>query len=282
MTLKPGLYIVSTPIGNIRDITFRAIETLTNSNIIICEDTRISRKLLEKYQISVPLKVYNDHSDIKDRDLICSHIMQNKVVSLISDAGTPTISDPGYKLVQTILKHKLYFDIIPGVSSPIAALTLSNMPSDKFYFAGFIPKTKLAKEHMFRSLITLNASLIFFESSNRILDSIEVALNIFGDNRIACVTRELTKMHQESNSGTLLELRNRYSKNKIRGEIVLIISGQQIQNNEQNNNKIIELIRLCLSEQLSAKTATKIAHMQFKNQFSKKDVYKIVNNIYIN
>ena len=224
MIFKPGLYIVSTPIGNLDDITFRALETLKNSTIILCEDTRISRKLLAKHNIKTKLQIYNDHSDSQEREVICTLIDNGAVVSLISDAGTPLISDPGYKLVRQLRKLNYHIDVIPGVSALTAAIAISGLPSDRFLFAGFLPKTIEGKKKIFTELVNTKATLIFFETASRIERSLHTALDILG-NREVCVARELTKFHQEVKSGLIENVINFYKQNIIKGEIVLLVSG---------------------------------------------------------
>ncbi|MCZ6914011.1 MAG: 16S rRNA (cytidine(1402)-2'-O)-methyltransferase, partial [Rickettsia endosymbiont of Ixodes persulcatus] len=200
MILKPGLYIVSTPIGNFEDITLRAISTLKNSDIILCEDTRISQKLLAKHDMHTKLQIYNDHSDKKDREHIISLIKAGNIVSLISNAGTPLISDPGYKLSRDLRMLNCHIDVIPGVSAPITALTLSALPTDRFLFHGFLPKTTESKKKVFSELVNLKATLIFFETAPRLINTLSVAKEILGNQEI-CVARELTKLYQEIKTG---------------------------------------------------------------------------------
>ena len=279
MLLKPGLYIVSTPIGNFDDITIRALDTLKKSNIILCEDTRISRKLLDKYEIKTKLSVYNDHSDDTQRKNICKHIDNGDVISLISDAGTPLISDPGYKLVRELKNLGYLVDIIPGVSSPIAALTLSGLETDRFLFGGFLPKTIIGKEKVFSSFATMEATLIFFDTAKRLPQSLLVALRILG-NREICVARELTKFYQEVKTGTLDKITEFYQTNHIKGEVVLVISRNQIfRDIESITKNLEELLKLHLSKGLTAKTITSIAYQQFHKFYNKNEIYNIVNKM---
>lgn len=276
MQTKPGLYIVSTPIGNLNDISLRAIDTLKSSSVVFCEDTRVSQKLLEKHKINTILKVYNDNSDVQTRGFVKSLITQGKVVSLVSDAGTPLISDPGYKLVRELRNSGLHVDIIPGPSALIAALTLSGLPTDKFYFAGFIPKTTLGKEKLFSSLIQLNCSLIFYDTSPRIVDSLEVAFKIFG-NRLANVSRELTKLYQESNTKTLSELIEYYQLYPPRGEIVFIIDGRDV--NEISIEELEQDISKLIKQGISAKSASDKVFKRCGDKISRKEIYKIANKV---
>ncbi len=276
MQIKPGLYIVSTPIGNLNDISFRAIDTLKSSSVVFCEDTRVSQKLLEKHKIKAILKVYNDNSDTQTRSYIKDLISAGKVVSLISDAGTPLISDPGYKLVRELRNSGVDVDVIPGASALIAALTLSGLPTDKFYFAGFIPKTAVGKEKLFHSLAQLNCSLIFYDTSPRIVDSLEIAFKVFG-NRLANVSRELTKMYQESNTKPISELLEYYQLHAPKGEIVFIVDGNDVSeiSIEQLEKDIFKLIE----KGSSAKSASDEIFKLHADKFSRQEIYKIANRV---
>ncbi|NRB10975.1 MAG: 16S rRNA (cytidine(1402)-2'-O)-methyltransferase [Rickettsiaceae bacterium] len=276
MNLKPGLYLVSTPIGNLNDITLRAINTLKNSDTILCEDTRISRKLLEKHEISNPLLVYNDKSNEKRRLEIAKMIDNDKVISLISDAGTPLISDPGYKLVKQLKQDGYFVEVIAGICSPIAALTVSGMPTDRFTFLGFLPKTLAAKEKLFTEFKELDTTLIFFETSNRLLSSLEIAIQVLG-NREACVAREMTKIFQETKLDLLTNLYDYYKLHQPRGEIVLLISGKG--ESEISIKQITAELLLQLQQNNSAKTATDIIYQKYKNNFSRNEIYKIANKL---
>ncbi|MGI4775702.1 MAG: 16S rRNA (cytidine(1402)-2'-O)-methyltransferase [Janthinobacterium lividum] len=279
MISRAGLYIVSTPIGNLQDITLRAIETLKESDVIFCEDTRISKILLAKHNISTKLRVYNDHSDIKEREMICHLINQGMKVSLISDAGTPLVSDPGYKLVKELKQKNYYVDVVPGVSSLITALTISQLPSDRFLFAGFLPKTVDKKKKLFEQLSNIEATLIFFEAALRLDESLKIAREIYGD-REACVARELTKFYQEAKFDLLSEIIKFYEQNPPRGEIVLLISGQQAQLDQEHLLcEVTSYITKCFAEGLSTKDITQKAYKRFNDFYLKKELYKIANNL---
>ena len=276
MNFRPGLYIVSTPIGNLNDITIRAIETLKNSDIIFCEDTRISAKLLAKHNITGSLSIYNDKSDETTRKYIIKNIEAGKVVSLISDAGTPLISDPGYKLVREVKEKGYFIDIAPGVSAPIAALTLSGLPSDRFIFAGFLPKTDIGKEKVFLEFAEVDATLIFFDRSTRIVDSLQAALKILG-NREANVSRELTKLFQESRTSDIESLIKYYSHNLPKGEIVLLISGKK--SLESSEEKLITEIKNLLILDTHTKDITQQLFQKYHKHYKKSKIYKICNSL---
>ncbi|MDR0296791.1 MAG: 16S rRNA (cytidine(1402)-2'-O)-methyltransferase [Rickettsia sp.] len=279
MIFKPGLYIVSTPIGNLDDITFRALETLKNSTVILCEDTRISRKLLAKHNIKTKLQIYNDHSDYQAREVICTLIDNGAIVSLISDAGTPLISDPGYKLVRQLRELNYHVDVIPGVSALTTAITISGLPSDRFLFAGFLPKTIEGKKKVFTELASIKATLIFFETASRIEQSLHTAFAVFG-NREVCVARELTKFHQEVKLGLIENVINFYKQNIIKGEIVLLISGTSEETNAATlADDFKKFIHLYLSKGWSARSITDMANENFGRSYSKKEIYAMVNKI---
>lgn len=276
MIFKSGLYIVSTPIGNLDDITLRALETLKSSDVILCEDTRVSHKLLAKYNIKGTLRVYNDSSDAQVRNYVQELIAAGKVVSLISDAGTPLISDPGFKLVRDLKNSDIHIDVVPGPCAAIAALTLSGLATDKFFFAGFLPKTREGKIAAFKSCMNLGCTIIFYDTAKRLLSTLEIAHEIIG-NRKANVARELTKLYQESKTCSLSELIDHYRQNTLKGEIVLSISGEA--------DDIISLdtlhleIEKLLSQNVSAKNVTDTIYEQNRDKFSRGEIYKLVNQL---
>lgn len=273
MKPKPGLYIVSTPIGNMLDITYRAIETMRGSDYIFCEDTRVTKKLLEKHLIKAKLSIYNDHSDNEVRNYIKKLIDDGCVVSLVSDAGTPLISDPGYKLVREMQASGYFVDIAPGVSSPIAAITLSGMPSDRFLFNGFLPRTTESKAKIFEELQNLKATLIFFETANRLIASLEVALSILGD-REAVVAREITKLYQTVKRDKISGLISFFGENILKGEIVLLISGEAITGKVENLDAEIKEL---LAKKLSTKDTVSILYKKYPS-YNKTAIYNAIKN----
>lgn len=279
MIFKPGLYIVSTPIGNLDDITLRAIETLKNSTIILCENTRNSQKLLAKHNIKSKLEIYNDYSNEITRENICAYIDEGHIISLISDAGTPLISDPGYKLLRELKDKNYHIEAIPGVSSPIVALTLSTFPTDRFLFAGFLPKSQEKKKKFFEEFLNIKATLIFFETANRLNQSLEIASQIFGSREI-CVARELTKLYQEIKVGDVEEIREFYIKHPPKGEVILLISPQRKEEDVVALTLNLEqLLKSYFIQGLSAKNATEMAYNDFKSHYSKKEIYYMANKL---
>lgn len=273
--LKPNIYIVSTPIGNLSDISLRAIEILRSVNLIACENTRNVQKLLGKFDIKTKLMCYNDFSSDLERKKIFNAIEEGNSVALVSDAGTPLISDPGYKLIKEAMDLNIGIDIAPGVSAPIAALTLSGMPSDKFIFTGFLPKTSFKRLKLFKELDSLNYTLIFFESPNRIKASIEDLYNYYGDVEIAIV-REITKIYQEVIRGRVLSVIEKLKTREIKGEIVLLIGGNREKNiTEEEVISILE--KLILSH--SAKDAVTIFMEEYTHSYSRREIYEMVNKL---
>ena len=218
MKAKAGLYIVATPIGNLGDITLRALDTLKSCDVIACEDTRVSRKLLSSYSIDKPVISYHDHNADQMRPHILDRIMTGQAVALISDAGTPLISDPGYKLVRDCYEADLHVTFLPGPSAVLAGLVLSGMPSDRFLFAGF------ADKGAYSELSSLNMTLIFFESAKRLKKTLkEMAHGL--PNRNVAVVREITKLFEEVRRGSFEELGQYYEENgSPKGEVVLVLS----------------------------------------------------------
>ena len=219
--LQPGLYIVATPIGNLGDVTKRAADVLARCDAIACEDTRVTQKLIRHLGISRPLWRYDDHASPADRARLIES-MQSRAVALVSDAGTPLVSDPGYRLVREARAAGVPVTRLPGPSAPVVALTLSGLPSDRFLFAGFLPQKDKAREDMLRELATVPATLIFFDTAPRLAKSL-AAIAMVLPGREVSVARELTKLHEECRTGTPGELAAHYAEHPPRGEIVLLI-----------------------------------------------------------
>ncbi|MGL4093450.1 16S rRNA (cytidine(1402)-2'-O)-methyltransferase [Agrobacterium cavarae] len=222
--LENALYLVATPIGNLGDITLRALETLSSADVLACEDTRVTRILLERYGIRNRPYAYHEHNAQEVGPRLIAALEAGKSVALVSDAGTPLVSDPGYRLGQLALDAGYRVVPIPGASAPLAALVGSGMPSDAFLFAGFLPVKDRGKRDRFAELSKIPATLIFFESPHRIGASVRVAAEVLGRDRRAVVCRELTKTFEEFRRGTLGELADYYDEDRtVKGEIVLLV-----------------------------------------------------------
>jgi 16S rRNA (cytidine1402-2'-O)-methyltransferase len=221
--LPGGLYILATPIGNSRDVSLRALDVLKGCDVIAAEDTRVTSKLLSIHGISRPLIPYNDHNAPEMRPRILARLAAGEAVVLVSDAGTPLVSDPGYKLVRAVVEAGANVVAIPGPSAVLAGLTLSGLPSDRFLFAGFLPSREGERRSALEELKPVRATLIFFESAQRLADSLSAMAAVLGD-RPAAMTRELTKMHEEVRRGTLSELAAHYEKGGApKGEVTLLV-----------------------------------------------------------
>ncbi len=222
--LKAGLHIVATPIGNLRDITLRALETLAGADLIACEDTRVTRKLLQRYAIATPLTPYHEHNAAQARPLLLRRIADGAAVALVSDAGTPLVSDPGFKLVRAVQDAGFAVTTLPGASSLLAALTLAGLPTDQFLFAGFLPSKHAARRTRIAELSRIPATLVLFETGPRAAAALGDLADELGENRQAALCRELTKLHEEVSRGSLKMLAQACTNNEPRGEIVLVIA----------------------------------------------------------
>ena len=222
-TVAPGLYLVSTPIGNLRDITLRALDTLRAADLIACEDTRVTRKLLTAHGIQGRLTAYHDHNAAEAGPALIARIEAGEVVALVSDAGTPLISDPGFRLVGEANARGVPVTVLPGASAPLAALVLSGLPADRFHFAGFPPPRQAARRHFLRALADIDATLVLLESPRRLGVALADMKEVLGP-RPAAVARELTKLHEEVVRGDLRSLAGKYAaEGPPRGEIVVLV-----------------------------------------------------------
>lgn len=220
----PGLYLVATPIGNLADITLRALWVLQLADVLLCEDTRVTRKLLSAYGIPARLVAYHEHNAHAMRDTVLEHLAAGKRVALVSDAGTPLISDPGYRLVVDAHAAGHHVTSLPGASSVTLALTLAGLPTDRFLFAGFLPAKAQARRQAIAELAAIPATLVLLEAPHRLPESLAALAETMGG-REAAIARELTKRHEEVRKATLAELAAHYaSEGAPKGEIVLVIA----------------------------------------------------------
>lgn len=268
--LKSGLYVVATPIGNLRDITLRALDVLKAADLIACEDTRVSRKLLSAYEIGGKLMSYNDFSDDEKRGAITAAIASGQAVALISDAGSPLVSDPGYRLVQDCYDLGLMVTVIPGASSVIAALQLSGLPSDHFTFIGFLPAKSKARQDCLLGWRDHPATIIAFETAPRLVDSLNDIARIFGNRQIA-VIREISKLFEQVRRGLLYDMAAHYAKEgPPKGEIVLVISGAE--QTSFTDDALGDMIRQALKS-MSLKDAA--AHVTAISGLPKSKIYNM-------
>jgi 16S rRNA (cytidine1402-2'-O)-methyltransferase len=221
---KPGLYVVATPLGNIFDISFRAVHILKKAKYIFAEDTRQSRKLLNFYGVKTPTTACHEYNE--DSPSIVAKIDRNHIYALISDAGTPLISDPGYRIVNWCLEHRIDVFPVPGACAPLAGLSAAGLPTDSFAFYGFLPPKTRARRSSLENMQNAKSTAVFLESPERLLNSLEDMLKILGD-RHCCVCREITKIFEEFRRGNLSELIDHFSQNRPKGEFVIIVSGNK-------------------------------------------------------
>jgi 16S rRNA (cytidine1402-2'-O)-methyltransferase len=225
-TTVPGtLYLVATPIGNLEDMTFRAIRVLQEADLIAAEDTRRTRHLLDHYQISRPLTSYHDHNKERRSPQLVEALLSGRSVALVSDAGTPGISDPAFHLVRLAIGENVPVVPVPGPTSLAAALVASGIPPDRFVFEGFLPTRPGKRRSRLQTLAEDERTIIIFESPHRLYKTLESVLEVMGD-RYAAVARELTKKFEEISRGTVSQLLERYSRKKPKGEIVIVLAGR--------------------------------------------------------
>jgi 16S rRNA (cytidine1402-2'-O)-methyltransferase len=222
MSLEPGLYVAATPIGNLKDVTYRVVEALKAADLILCEDTRQTAKLCAAYAIATPREAYHDHNAEAARPRILEKLAAGARICLVSDAGTPLISDPGLKLVRAARAAGVKVTPLPGPSALVAALSAAGAPTDRFFFAGFPPAKAAARDAFFASHARVDATLVYYESATRLGESLAAMASAFGE-RQAIVAREITKIHEEFSAGALAALADRYRTAAPKGEIVVLV-----------------------------------------------------------
>ncbi len=266
------LYIVATPIGNLQDISQRAVQTLKNVDFIAAEDTRTSGVLLKHFAISTPCIAYHQHNEKKASQMLLDKLLAGQDIALISDAGTPLISDPGYVLVSLAQKKGIQVVPIPGASAIMAALSASGLPTDRFLFVGFLPAKTQGREKVLKALQGFDASMVFYESCHRIEKTIASMIKVFGEQRQVCFARELTKQFETIKLTTLLELQSFMAADDFqkKGEIVLIVAGHEQQNTIDYSE--LDRLLLLLLKNMSASHAAKVASQYF--ELAKKTCYQ--------
>jgi len=263
--------IVSTPIGNLKDITLRAIETLKSVDLILAEDTRIAKKLLNHFSINNTLESFNDkNEDLKNENLI-KDLKEGKNIAIISDAGTPLISDPGFKLIRSAREENIKVTPVPGCTALIAGLSASGISSDKFTFLGFLPRTKIKRRKNLRQLVHKQETLIFFESVHRIASTIEDMKDLFGQERKAVLCKEITKIYESFIGNNFMEITDfiKEHQDKLKGEFTIIVEGnRELSIDLQKIDKILDI----LQSQISSKDAIKICSII--TGYKKSTIYK--------
>jgi len=268
--LVPGLHVTSTPIGHLSDISLRAVNALAAADEILCEDTRVTGKLLQRYGISNRLVPYHDHNAAKLRPRILGELQAGKAMVLVSDAGTPLVSDPGFKLARAVIEAGLPLHVIPGASAPLAALTLSGLPSDRFMFSGFLPEKQGERRRFLTELKAVPATLIFFESPRRIEAALADIAEVLGPRSIA-VARELTKLHEEALRGGPVDVAALLAgREAVKGEITLVVAppGEAA---PPEPEEIDAALREAASTMPAGRAAAEVAH---RFGIAKKELYE--------
>lgn len=254
--LQPGLYIVATPIGNLGDLSPRAVGILSKANLVLAEDTRVTGKLLKHMGAKTPMRRYDDHSRDADRNMIVERL-DGEAIAIVSDAGTPLISDPGYKLVRAARQAGRRVVTIPGPCAAIAALTLAGLPTDRFLFLGFLPAKSKARADAIAEIGNVRATLVVYESGPRLGDTLLALSDLLGA-RQGAVARELTKLHEECVTGTLPELAEHYSKASPKGEIV-IVAGPPVESEEASDDAVDDLLKHAMETLSPSRAAAEVA-----------------------
>lgn len=271
------LYLVATPIGNLQDMSFRAVETLKSVNVIACEDTRHTRKLLNHFHISNKIISYHEHNEVERTAEIGKLLESGESVAVVSDAGTPGINDPGFRLVQKARKIGAKVVPIPGPVAFVNAAIVSGIETDSIFFAGFLPSKRGDRRKRLAELKLIPATLVFYETPHRLVRSLADCLEILG-NRQAAISRELTKLHEETVQATLAELYSRFSLASPRGEFVLVIDRAQVQSpvEEKDDRSLATLLAGFESEGLDRKAALKKAAKELG--LAKSEAYRILQS----
>ena len=238
----PGLHLAATPIGNLGDITLRALETLAGSDVICCEDTRVTRKLLDRYGITAPLSPYHEHNAQAMRPKILARLAQGQSVTLVSDAGTPLISDPGFKLVREACAAGFPVHALPGPSSILAALSVAALPTDRFFFEGFLPAKDGARRNRIHDLAPIGVTLVLFESGARVQETLRDLAEILGPREIA-ICREMTKLHEDIRRFSLSDAATQAAQLETRGEFVLVIGPPSEEAGRMSEDQLDTLLR---------------------------------------
>lgn len=268
------LYLVATPIGNLEDMSPRAVRVLREASLIAAEDTRHTGKLLKHFEIETPLTSYFEHNKLKKLDFILNKLSTGDV-ALVSDAGTPAINDPGYELVKAALASNFDVKPIPGPSAPIAALTVSGLPTDSFLYLGYLPHKTSERHKFIGQVANLSYTLIFLESPYRIVESLEDILSVLGDRQI-CVAREMTKMFEEYWRGTVSGAVEHFKSQPARGEFTLVIQGQtKEEDGKWTEQKLMQAIEKEMQDGKSAKDIS--SELAKQSGWSKKEIYALVN-----
>lgn len=268
--LPGGLYVTATPIGHLGDVTLRALATMAAVDVLLCEDTRTTGKLLERYAIRTKLMAYHEHNAAKVRPAILRALGEGQAIALVSDAGMPLVSDPGYRLVADCVGHEIPVTAVPGASAVLTALALSGLPTDRFTFLGFLPTKSGERKKLLTEFMAVKTTLVVFESPHRIVDALVDVASVLDNPRIA-VSRELTKLHEEVLRGTATEVHGILSaRPSVKGEITLVIAPPEAHAMQPSEADIAQAIEMALRSMPAAKAAADVAR---RFDLPRKDIY---------
>lgn len=274
--MKNGLYIIATPIGNLGDISARAVETLREAPVIACEDTRVTKKLFSLLGISLKktfITLHDHNEDEQAQKLISAVQNEQQAVALVSDAGSPLISDPGYKLIRRCREQGVYITVLPGACALICALQLSGLPTNKFMFAGFIPNKDKARIELFKSYAALDATVVYYETAPRILKTLSAAKEVFGGRELA-VVREISKIYEECLNGTAEELAAHFTEKEPKGEFVFMVAPA-----EEKSRTPMEVEKLLREKLLQMSLKSAVKSLAENYNLNKNDVYELALKI---
>lgn len=264
MSIIPGsLYVVSTPIGNLQDLSSRAIFILDNVDLIVAEDTRHSGNMLRNIGVDTPMLAYHDHNERQQVPALIHRLQKNETIALVSDAGTPLICDPGYRLVVAAHMENIRVIPVPGPSALVSALSVAGLATDRFVFEGYLPAKKVARMNRLRELATETRTMIFYEAPHRMIKSIDDAISCFGSERMGTLLKELTKLHETVKRDTLANLRTWLENDKVRqrGEFVIIVQGaEDLELDKEEAARILKILLQSVSVNEAVALATEIVH----------------------
>ena len=272
------LFVVSTPIGNLEDITLRAVTVLKNCDVIACEDTRNTKKLLARHGIETPLTSYHEHNEVEKSPNLLERLRDGKDMALVSDAGTPSVSDPGWRLVSLSIENNIEVVPVPGPSAVLSALVVSGLPTDSFLFLGFFPKTVGKKKELLKDVERYPYTLVFYESARRLSRTLSLMLEILGDRNI-CVAREMTKLYEEALRGSLSEVISVLSEREaLKGEVTVVVEGSGEGRKEASADVAREMLRLLRGKGFSLSEAVSLVSGTFG--VSRNGIYRMALEIW--
>ena len=272
------LFLVSTPIGNLEDITFRAVTVLKDCDLIACEDTRNTRKILARYGIETPLTSYHEHNEVEKLPKLLERLKDGKNVGLVSDAGTPSVSDPGWRLVNLSIENNIEVVPVPGPSAVLSALVVSGLPTDSFLFLGFFPKTIGKKKELLKDVKPYPYTMVFYESPKRLPRTLSLMLEVLGDRNI-CVAREMTKLYEEVLRGSFSEVISVLSEREtLKGEVTVVVEGSGEGQSEPSADAVQRMLRLLREKGFSLSEAVSLTSEAFG--VSKNGIYRMALEIW--